>query len=420
MRLDRLLGGEGPAAAGREPVGDGQQGDVGGDRLGRPQVLVDAARRQRRLVDEEAEAQVVQGQRLQVAGSARGSPAAARRCPPTISAPVAVVADEGDVAVAARRGSPACRCRAGARRSAAPCRGVISSASGSSSSAAYLGGALAGEPLEVGLDLERALQHRQRVAVDVEVVVGALFDARAAPPARAARPRSGRARRAARARAAGRARRAAGAARRAGARRPARRRAALRRGRAARSRGRPRARARPRAARRRSSRSGSAAKLRSPTTRSTPAVEVGEAAEGVDRLAAGERHRDRADREVARGQVGLDRPAAQRRHVDLPGAVGGRRRARSRTRPRARRRARRPRGRSPWPRPRGRRRPRGRGRSPRARAPRRAPRRRRSRPPRLAQRLAAPDATSGAAARRSRDAHAASRGTRAEIPQVIS
>ena len=38
-------------------------------------------------------------------------------------------------------------------------------------------GALAGEAVEVGLDLERALQHRQRVAVDVEVVVGPLLDA---------------------------------------------------------------------------------------------------------------------------------------------------------------------------------------------------------------------------------------------------
>ncbi len=43
----------------------------------------------------------------------------------------------------------------------------------------------------------------------------------------------------------------------------------------------------------------------------------------VDRLATAERHRDRADREVALGQVGLDRLAAQRGQVDLPGAVGG-------------------------------------------------------------------------------------------------
>ena len=37
-------------------------------------------------------------------------------------------------------------------------------------------GALAGEAVEIGLDLQRLLEHRQRVAVDVEVVVGALLD----------------------------------------------------------------------------------------------------------------------------------------------------------------------------------------------------------------------------------------------------
>ena len=64
MGLDRLFGGEGAAAAGRETVGDGEQRDVGGDRLGRPQVLVDAARGQRRLVDKEAETEMVQCQGL--------------------------------------------------------------------------------------------------------------------------------------------------------------------------------------------------------------------------------------------------------------------------------------------------------------------------------------------------------------------
>ncbi len=54
-----------------------------------------------------------------------------------------------------------------------------------------------------------------------------------------------------------------------------------------------------------------------------PALEVGEAAEGVDRLAAGERHRNGAEGEVARRQVGLDRRAAQRGRVELPGAVAG-------------------------------------------------------------------------------------------------
>ena len=51
MGLDRLLGGKRTRPARRKPVGDRQQGHVGGDRLGRAQVLVNATERQRRLVD---------------------------------------------------------------------------------------------------------------------------------------------------------------------------------------------------------------------------------------------------------------------------------------------------------------------------------------------------------------------------------
>ena len=43
----------------------------------------------------------------------------------------------------------------------------------------------------------------------------------------------------------------------------------------------------------------------------------------VNRLAAAERHRDRADREVALRQISLDRRPPQRGQVDLPGAVRG-------------------------------------------------------------------------------------------------
>src|SRR6187397_1734414 len=97
--LDRLLGGEGPAAAGREAIGDGEQGHVGGHGLRRPQVLVHAPGWQRRLVDHEAEPQVLAGERLQVpAEAAAGSQAGAD--PPDDLRPGAVVADEGDVAVA--------------------------------------------------------------------------------------------------------------------------------------------------------------------------------------------------------------------------------------------------------------------------------------------------------------------------------
>ena len=54
------------------------------------------------------------------------------------------------------------------------------------------------------------------------------------------------------------------------------------------------------------------------------AVEVGEAAEGIDRLAAGQWHGDGADREVARGQVGVDPGPPQGRYVDLAAAAVGR------------------------------------------------------------------------------------------------
>ena len=54
-----------------------------------------------------------------------------------------------------------------------------------------------------------------------------------------------------------------------------------------------------------------------------PSLEVGEAPVGVEWAAAGKGDRDSADGEVPRRQVGLDRLAAQRRGVDLPGAVGG-------------------------------------------------------------------------------------------------
>ena len=173
--LDRLLGGEGAAAASGEAVGDGEQGDVRGHRLGRPQVLVDAARRQRHLVDEEAEAQVVQGQRLQMRGQRAARPQPAAGGADHLGA-LAVVADEGDVAAAlaaGRRLADVVEDRAEAQRRAPGHlvgERLVEQRPG-------LRGALAGEAIEVRLDLERALQHRQRVAVDVEVVVGPLLDA---------------------------------------------------------------------------------------------------------------------------------------------------------------------------------------------------------------------------------------------------
>ena len=320
--LDHLRAGQRAGAAGREAVGDGEQGDVDADRLGRPQVLVDAARRQRRLGDQEAEPQVVQRQPLQVLGeAAAGAQAAAdladrsrrRRC-------------RGRGSRRSRRvrpGSPACRCRGRGRRSAAPCRGVISSASGSASSAATSAARSPAKRSRSRLDLERVLEHRQGVAVDVEVVVGALLDpaqalqlgqddrgqlqlveqSEAAQRVGAAEqlPQLGQLALAGGLGGAGRG----GAGQRDGAgvdleaelggeaRRPQQPQRVL----------------------------GEAALADRPQH---AALEVGEAAEGVDRLAAGERHGDGADREVARGR-GRPRSPSPRRavDVDLPAALGG-------------------------------------------------------------------------------------------------
>ena len=56
-----------------------------------------------------------------------------------------------------------------------------------------------------------------------------------------------------------------------------------------------------------------------------PAVHVAQAAARVDRIATVQRHRDRVDRKVALGQVGLDSRPLERRQVGHPGAVRGQR-----------------------------------------------------------------------------------------------
>src|SRR4051812_19989780 len=58
---DHLRAGDRSFAASREAVGDGQQGDVNGDRFGRAQVGVDAARRERHLRGQEDEPQGGEG-----------------------------------------------------------------------------------------------------------------------------------------------------------------------------------------------------------------------------------------------------------------------------------------------------------------------------------------------------------------------
>ena len=74
---------------------------------------------------------------------------------------------------------------------------------------------------------------------------------------------------------------------------------------------------------RRSVRSGSSTNARGDTIRSAARGHVRQPAERVDVLAAAERLGDRVDREVALCQVGLDRPADHREHVDLPAVVAG-------------------------------------------------------------------------------------------------
>ena len=123
VRLDHLRGRGRAGAAGREPVGDREQGDVGGDRLGQLQVVVEAPPRERPLAGHEPEVQVVQRQRLEVA---RERPA---RLQPRASLANDQRAGRGRgrrrrrTRPRAPRGSRACRRRGGRRRSAARRRG---------------------------------------------------------------------------------------------------------------------------------------------------------------------------------------------------------------------------------------------------------------------------------------------------------
>ena len=319
VRLDRLLGREGAAATGREAVGDGEQGDVGGDRLGRPQVLVDAARRQRHLVDEEAEAQVVQGQRPQVRGQRAAGAQPAAGGADHLGAG-AVVADEGDVAAAlaagggladvVEEGAEAQRGAAGhlvgerlveqrarlarrARRRSARGRPRPRACCSSTASVwpwtsrwwfgplldvaqlGELGQDDGGEAelVEQGQAAQRVGAADQLAQLDELALAGRLGGARSL-----------------------------------GAGELGRRGVDLELELGGEPRGAQQA-----------QRVGGEAAL-ADGAQEAP-LEVGEAAVRVDRLAAGERDGDGADREVALGEVGLDRLAAQRGRVDLPGLL---------------------------------------------------------------------------------------------------
>ena len=191
MGGDRLVG---VAAAGGEPVGDGEDRDLGAIRTGGPEVAPDRAAVERALVDEEAEAQVVA-----VSAPRRSRPAAARRaggagrrgrgrrrrCRGRRTSP-------------ARPGSSprvagfAASCSSAANRIPPPF--VSSSPSGSASTRRDVSAVVA------ALERSDRVEHLERVAVDVER--GGRRSARrpAAPSARAARRRAGRSRPSARGR----------------------------------------------------------------------------------------------------------------------------------------------------------------------------------------------------------------------------
>src|SRR6201747_1076562 len=173
VRLDHLRTGQGTGAAGRQAIGDREQGDVDTDRLGRTQIFVDAPARQGRLRNQESEPQVMERQALQVPGEAAAGPQPgadladdlrAHPVVPTESDEAVAFGPGGRLADVVKEGTEA---QGGA---AAPLigerlrqqrRDVV--------------GASAGEAAEIPLDLQRVLEHGERVAVDVEVVIGSLF-----------------------------------------------------------------------------------------------------------------------------------------------------------------------------------------------------------------------------------------------------
>ena len=277
---------------------------------------VDLAAAQRALVDEEAEAQVVAGQRRDVRAQPLAGAQAAEDRAGDIAAPSRSWRGKADPALAhvgARHA--AWRCRAAARPSAARRRGVRSSASGSASSAATPSASSAPTARSGSRSSSIVcVEHLERVPVDVEVVVDGLLDA--AQRLELRQHDGGRAerRRAARGPRARRRRRRCAAARRRRARRRRRCRPRRRASRAAAivRRVDRRSRARRRAARRAAPAAGRRRRRVGPTIRSAPRSQVGQAAARVERLAAGERLGERVDGEVAPAQVVLDasRPAA--------------------------------------------------------------------------------------------------------------
>ncbi len=174
------------------PVGDAEHRDVDLDRLAGREIVVDGARRQRPLVHQKAEPQVVAGQRGDVVDQTLAGAQPAEDLGRQLR-PADVVLEErrrGPSAVTARVSGLAMSCSSAPKRSACP--RVSSLASGSASTAASAGPVLAEHRRRITLEFDRRLQRRERVVVDIEVVVVALLDRRAARRAPAAPPRSRR------------------------------------------------------------------------------------------------------------------------------------------------------------------------------------------------------------------------------------
>ena len=165
MGVDRALR---VLAARGEPVGAGQERHLDLDRRGPLQVAVDRAAVERALVHEEAEHEVVAGHPLEEAAEPLARPEPAADLPHHLLAE-AVVAHEGHAAVVADvvggRLPDVVEERSEAERLAA--RELVGE---------RLVEHLAQLALGLGLDLDQALQHLERVPVDVLVVVVALLD----------------------------------------------------------------------------------------------------------------------------------------------------------------------------------------------------------------------------------------------------
>ncbi len=173
MGVDRLP--PGALALGGKPVRNREDGDVGGVGFGGKQVVVDAAPRQRLLVDQEAEPQVVDGQVHQVVGeTAAGTQAEAELADEAGTG--AIVADEQDPASLAHG---ACLRLAEVVEEGREAQRITPGelvGERLRQQRANVRGRRAHEGLEVGLHLDQPRQHLHGVPVNVEMVVRVLLD----------------------------------------------------------------------------------------------------------------------------------------------------------------------------------------------------------------------------------------------------